>query len=234
MGVGLAIGTDAMRACAVAPRWRGLRLRWCGLARLPRELIRASPREENIASVAGFRRYLGSVLRGLWVRRRLRVGLPDRAARVRIVFADELPRDPAACRRYLLWRLADALDCRPEDTRLAYMALPNPLPGHRLAVTCAVTGGGPRTAKAPRSPRLSHRLRWPEWPAPRLRPLPLGGFPRALMEGDRGSVCLAHPSESGAWPGPIPSSIAFWANRRPGLRPVHASAAFLPHARRYG
>ncbi len=153
MGVGLAIGTDAMRACAVAPRWRGLRLRWCGLARLPRELIRASPpvagkprrrraspREENIASVAGFRRHLGTVLRGLWGRRRLRVGLPDRAARVRVVFADELPQDPAACRKYLLWRLADALDCRPEDSRLAYMALPNPLPGPRLAVTCAVTG----------------------------------------------------------------------------------------------
>jgi len=33
MGVGLAIGTDAMRACAVAPRWPARRLRWCGLAR---------------------------------------------------------------------------------------------------------------------------------------------------------------------------------------------------------
>jgi hypothetical protein len=140
MGVGLAIGTDAMRACAVAPRWPALRLRWCGLARLPRELIRPSPREENIASVAGFRRQVRTAVGGLWGWRRMRVGLPDRAARVRVVFTDELPPDPAACRTYLLWRLADALDCRPEDSRLAYMALPNPLPGPRLAVTCAVTG----------------------------------------------------------------------------------------------
>ena len=33
MGVGLAIGTDAVRACEVSLWWRGLRLRWCGLVR---------------------------------------------------------------------------------------------------------------------------------------------------------------------------------------------------------
>jgi len=92
MGVGLAIGTDAVRACEVSLWWRGLRLRWCGRAWLPRELIRPSPREENIASVAAFRRQVRTVLRGLWGWPRLRVGLPDRAARVCVVFADQLAR----------------------------------------------------------------------------------------------------------------------------------------------
>ncbi len=140
MALGLAIGMDAMRACAATPRWHGLRMRWCGLARLPRELIQASPREENIASVARFCQHLVEAFRGRRFRRRMHVGLPDPSARIRVLFADDLPQDPDKRRKYLLWRLADALDCEPARSRLSYMALPSPLPGRRYAVTCAVAG----------------------------------------------------------------------------------------------
>jgi hypothetical protein len=131
---------EVMRACQAAPGWRGLRLRWCGAARLPRELIRASPWEENLATLAGFREPLAEALQGLWFRRRLQVGLPESSVRVCTVFADELPRNPAARQKYLLWRVADVADCQPERTRLAYMAFPSPLPGARYAITCALTG----------------------------------------------------------------------------------------------
>ena len=140
MGLGLAIAADAMRACEASPAWRGLRLRWCGAAPLPGGLLNASPREENIASVARFRRHLGEVFRGLWFRRRLQVGLPDTSVRVWLLFADDLPRDPAEQRRYLLWRLADLLDIRPDSVRLAYASTPSALPGPRHAVVCAVAG----------------------------------------------------------------------------------------------
>lgn len=140
MALGMAIGIDAMRACEASAGWRGLRLRWCGVARLPRELIRASPWEENLATLAGFREPLAEALQGLWFRRRLQVGLPESSVRVCTVFADALPRDPAALRKYLLWRVADVVDCHPERTRLAYMAFPSPLPGPRYAITCALTG----------------------------------------------------------------------------------------------
>lgn len=140
MGLGLAIGMDAMRACQAYPWWRGLLLRWCSSASVPRELIAASDREENIASVARFHGLLTELFCGLWVRRRAQVGLPDSSVRLRLVLTDLLPEDPAECRKYLLWRLADALDFQPELTRLAYMVLPSPLPGHRHAILCAVSG----------------------------------------------------------------------------------------------
>jgi len=140
MGVGLAIGVDAVRACEAVPGWQGLHLLWCGVAALPVGLVRASPREANLASVGGFRRHLAEVFRGLPFRRRLQVGLPDPSARVQVLFADDLPNDPATCRRYLLWRLADVLDCPPDGARLAHMAVPSPLPGPRHAVLCAVAG----------------------------------------------------------------------------------------------
>ncbi len=102
--------------------------------------ISASSREENIASVARFRRHLAAVFRGLWFRPRPRVGLPDASVRVRLLFADALPVDPTEQRRYLLGRLVDLLDVRPDAVRLAYATLPSPLPGPRQAVLCAVAG----------------------------------------------------------------------------------------------
>jgi hypothetical protein len=129
-----------VRACEASPAWRGLRVRWCGAAALPGGLISASFREENIASVARFRRHLAVVFRDRWFRRRPRVGLPDASVRVRLLFADALPADPAAQRRYLLGRLADVLDVGPDAVRLAYATLPSPVPGARHAVLCAVAG----------------------------------------------------------------------------------------------
>lgn len=139
MGFGLAIGMDALRACKTSPWWQGLRLRWCGAAPFPRELIAASPCDENIGSVARFGRSLTELFRGLILRGRLRVGLPDASARVRLLFVDTLPPEPAECRKYLLWLLGDAADVRRKARRVAYMALPSPLPGHRHAVVCAVS-----------------------------------------------------------------------------------------------
>jgi hypothetical protein len=140
MGLGLAIGTDAVRACKTIPWWRGLLLRWRGAAALPHDLLAPSPREENIASVARFRELVADVFRRRRLLARARVGLPETSVRVRLLFTDELPEEPAGRRKYLLWSLADALDFTPERTRLAHMALPSPLPGWRHAVVCAVTG----------------------------------------------------------------------------------------------
>ena len=139
MGLGLAIARDGVRACQAVPCWQGLRLRWCGAAPLPGDLIAASPLEENIASVGRFRRCLTGVFRGSWFPRRVQVGLPESSVRVRLLFADELPGDPAACRQFLLWRLADLLDVQPERSRLAYAAVDSPLPGPRHAVLCGVS-----------------------------------------------------------------------------------------------
>ena len=139
MGLGLAIASDGVRACKAVPGWKGLRLRWCGAAPLPGDLISASPLEENIASVGRFRRYLTGVFRCSWFSRRVQVGLPDNSVRVRLLFADELPPDPVACRKYLLWRLADVMDFKPERSRLAYVAMESPLRGPRHAILCAVS-----------------------------------------------------------------------------------------------
>ncbi len=139
MGLGLAIGMDALRACKASPRWEGLLLRWRGAAPLPRGLIGASPRDENIANVTRFRQLLTEVFQRHWFRGRLQVGLPDTSVRVRLLFADVLPEDAGERRKYLLWRLADALDVKPERTRLGYMVLPSPLPGCSHAVLCAVS-----------------------------------------------------------------------------------------------
>ncbi len=140
MGLGLAIGTDALRACKATPWWGRLWLRWRGAAPLPQELLAASPRDENIASVARFRELVTDVFRRHWILGRVRVGLPDTSVRIRLLLTDELPEDPAGRRKYLLWRLADALDFTPERTRLAHMVVPSSLPGRRHAVVCAVTG----------------------------------------------------------------------------------------------
>ena len=140
MGLGFAIGTDALRACKATPWWGRLWLRWRGAAPLPHELLAPSPRDENIASVARFRELVTDVFRRRWILGRVRVGLPDPSVRIRLLLTDRLPEDPAGRRKYLLWRLADALDFTPERTRLAHMVLPSPLPGRRLAVVCAVTG----------------------------------------------------------------------------------------------
>ncbi|HEY7675944.1 MAG TPA: hypothetical protein VIG69_02645 [Candidatus Methylomirabilis sp.] len=140
MGLGLAIGTDAVRACKTIPWWRGLLLRWRGAAALPSDLLAPSPRDENIASVARFRELVKEVFQRRRLLGRVRVGLPETSVRVRMLFTDELPEEPAGRRKYLLWMLADALDYTPERSRLAHMVLPSPLPGGRHAVVCAVTG----------------------------------------------------------------------------------------------
>jgi hypothetical protein len=157
--LGLAIAVDAVRACEASAAWRGLRLRWCAPAPLPAGLISASPREENIASVARFRRHVAAVVRGHWFRRRPRVGLPDASVRVRLLFADALPGDPAEQRRYLLGHLADVLDIRPDAVRLAYATLRSRVPGPRHAVLCAVaTGPGSHSHLCPRDPRLLQQV----------------------------------------------------------------------------
>ena len=139
MGLGLAIARDGVRACQAVPGWQGLRLHWCGAAPLPGDLISASPLEENIASGGRFRRVLTEVFRGQWLAPRVQVGLPESSVRVRLLFADELTGDPAACRRFLLWRLAEVMDFQPERSRLAYAAVDSPLPGPRHAVLCGVS-----------------------------------------------------------------------------------------------
>src|SRR3972149_5210295 len=117
--------------------WRGGR---CGRGPGRGGLPRASLGGKILPALGGFREPLAEALQGLWFRRRLQVGLPESSVRVCTVFADALPRDPAALRKYLLWRVADVVDCHPERTRLAYMAFPSPLPGPRYAITCALTG----------------------------------------------------------------------------------------------
>ena len=139
MGLGLAISTDFMRACEASRRWRRLRLRWCGAAALPPELIAASPREENISSLASFARTLASVFRDLALQDHLQVGLPDSSVQTCLLLADGLPQEAAACRNYLLGRLADLLDVKPEDSWLSYKAMTNPLPGPQYIVLCALS-----------------------------------------------------------------------------------------------
>ena len=95
MGVGLAIGMDAVRACKAYPWWQSLLVRWCGSVPLPREVIAPSDRDENIASVARFRQLLSELFHGLWIRRRVQVGLPDTSVRVRMLFTQMLPEDLA-------------------------------------------------------------------------------------------------------------------------------------------
>lgn len=139
MGLGLAIGMDAMRACKTAQWWRGFFLRWRGAAPLPRELLTPSASHENIVSVARFNGLVTEIFRDPWFSRKVQVGLPDTSVRVRLLFTDSLPENPADRRKYLLWRMADALDVRPDRTRLASMAFPSPLPGRGHAVLCAVS-----------------------------------------------------------------------------------------------
>lgn len=139
MGLGLAIGMDAMRACKTALWWREFFLRWRGAAPLPQELLTPSASHENIVSVARFNDLVAELFRDPWFSRKVQVGLPDTSVRVRLLFTDSLPEDPAERRKYLLWRMADALDVRPDRTRLASMAFESPLRGRGHAVLCAVS-----------------------------------------------------------------------------------------------
>ena len=124
----------AVRAVRIGGIGPGRAVRAYAERPLPPDLLVPSNSLPNVQDEPAFARILAEAV-GPRPPRRARLVLPDRSVRVHVLTLDAIPPGGPDLRRFLVWRLQDALPFEPREARVAYLPAPNGLPNHQVAIT---------------------------------------------------------------------------------------------------
>jgi hypothetical protein len=121
--IGISIGPNHLSVASAARRGGGIDIKQFAVEVLPEKICRPSPVEKNIIDLARWQSHVRSVLKNFPKTSKVKLSLPDSAARTLLLDLQQLPGDRKEFERLIQWHMEKSYLSSLGESRFSYQVL---------------------------------------------------------------------------------------------------------------